>query len=190
MSKAYLDDITDLETAKEMIDSLVNEQQHLIEEYDVHRSVSRFWKLFYSETIRLFGDKQSGTLEHMLKKAMVHLEFECRILASAPEPVTEKGESSSKKKSTFDLEGFSKYADKQRREEFRKAYPSTVVLDYYTLTNDSGEVGLVMGFDPPMDRNDAIKMLTKKYNFPSFDACYQHLKRAKVKGLPSTWPKA
>lgn len=60
---------------------LTKEIQRLTEENKVLKSEVLFWRYFYSESIRLFGDKK-GELKPMLKKVMSIIQLDCRAKAN------------------------------------------------------------------------------------------------------------
>ncbi len=128
-----------------------------------------FWRRFYSESLRLFGDKR-GTLGEMTAKAMHRIGDDCMRHALHPQPPDPQPIG------RFDVAAFMAYCDDATRGEWAKGYPAARVVSLYIrLTQE----------DPaPMDRTDAIREVARAFRFPSFDAAYQFLKREGVEGLP------
>ncbi len=135
------------------------------------KSVNRFWINWYSESMRLFGDKY-GRFSDLLKKSMVHLAHQCKLLACESKPLEPK-------ESSFDHKKFKESCDEWRQKEFSKSRNTgLLVLTYLSYTRTQNLSPL-----------EAIGKLTKCSHFPSPEACIKALERTGVKGLPHTWPK-
>jgi len=164
---------------------LLTENQYLKEENETLRCEVRFWHLFYSESVRLFGEKRDR-FENVIKKSMRHIGAECRIKAALSKGMgsDKKGNLEQSPSGGFDVEGFMKDCDEQAKNDYQKKTPRIIVTEYHGLINDPGEVGGLLGFSPKMDKKEAIELLMEKYSFGSYSACYQCLKDYGVKGLP------
>ncbi|MFZ1538442.1 MAG: hypothetical protein WAT23_13790 [Chromatiaceae bacterium] len=133
----------------------------------------RFWRYFYTESQRIFGDRQ-GTLESLTNKAMNLLRYDSLFVAEHGMP-------------TYDLDGegrreeFRAGFDERKKKEWRKRYvPVYLESAYDVYTSPAGH---------GMSKNEAIRAIAREYRFPSFEAAYKELQRIGIKGLPSTWPK-
>lgn len=164
---------------------LIVENQRLKEENVALRREVRFWYLFYSESIKLFGDKKDR-FENVIKKSMKHIGANCWLKANLSQDMkSDKKEGAEEKNSGgFDGERLIKDCDEQTKKDYQKKTSRMIVLDYHGLINDPGEIGLMLGFSPKISREEAIEVLTEKYSFGSYSACYQCLRDYGVKGLP------
>ena len=132
----------------------------------------RFWRRFWSESLRLYGDKR-GTYHELATKAMDRLFDQCaRLCDKDPTPPESETDFQRRLAAACD--------DKARRDWAKRRAPGRVVAAY---------LDRVQPLDArPMDRWDAIAEVADLFGFQSPMACYQFLKREDVKGLPSTWP--
>lgn len=137
----------------------------------------RFWRFFYAESVRLFGDKE-GTFESLTAKAMRLLEPDAEFYAVNGKPIYEfytpptapdniKAE-------------IKKHHDDGRRELWKKQHNPGLLAASFQILTTTDYYGL-------MSKDDAIRAIKKEFRFPSYDAAYKALQRAGVKGLPSTW---
>jgi hypothetical protein len=139
----------------------------------------QFWRRFWSESLRVYGDKR-GTYRELAIKAMERLAFECLSLIGTD---------------AADLpERIRKACDEKARSDWGKSRDPGAVIQMYLALIDPIDARLPPQYRvnkdaAPMDKNDAIKKVAEAFGFQSFAACYQFLKREGVKGLPSTWPK-
>lgn len=133
----------------------------------------QFWRRFYSESLRLYGDKR-GTLSELTMKAMDRLGNECLLVATASPDETSKDKASNSE--GFKAEQFMAHCDEVSRKDWGKRHvPGRVVLAYLNACDD-------------LPRDAAIREVARKFRFPSYEAAYKFLQRQGVKGLPSTWP--
>jgi hypothetical protein len=138
----------------------------------------RFWRYFYTESQRLFGDKEAGTLESLTAKAMKLLRYDARDVAQLGKACYEHCDESRREewRATFDA---------RKQMEWKKKQYVPVYLEHawliYTRRSDRPELRL--------SKEDAIRQIAKEYRFPSYEAAYKELQRLGIKGLPSTWPK-
>lgn len=154
----------------------------------------RFWRFFYAESQRLFGDKE-GTLESLTAKAMRLLEEDAGFFARYRVPIYEVWTPDNKKVE------MQKKHDERKRKLWKKQYnPSRLASEFDLLTNPAyyGDAyyGDTIGVIPNpaylgriMSKDDAIGVIKEAFRFPSAEAVYKALQRAGVKGLPPTWPK-
>lgn len=164
---------------------LLSENQHLKDENKALRSEVRFWCLFYSESIKLFGEKRDR-FESVLKKAMKHIGAECRIIASNNQDRDGDKKSNLEQNfsSGFNMEGFINHCDEITKKDYGKKVPRRILAEYYILTGDPKEASIDMDPPPLMDKEEVINLLAKKYSFGSYSACYQCLKGYGAEGLP------
>jgi hypothetical protein len=136
----------------------------------------RFWRYFYAESRRLFGDKE-GPLEALTAKAMNLLRWDAAHVAQFGKACYEHCDEPRREewRATF---------DERKRLEWRKQYVP-VYLEHawliYTGRTDRRDLRL--------GKNAAIRQIAKDFNFASYEAAYKALQRIGIKGLPSTWPK-
>lgn len=154
----------------------------------------RFWRFFYAESLRLFGEKE-GTLESLTAKAMRLLEENAGFFARYGVPIYEVWTPDNKK-----VEMQRKY-DERKQKLWKKRYnPSRLALAFDLLTNPAYYGDAYYGdtievipnpayLESIMSKDDAIGVIKEAFHFPSAEAAYKALQRAGVKGLPPTWPK-
>jgi hypothetical protein len=133
----------------------------------------RFWRYFYAESRRLFGDKE-GPLEALTAKAMNLLRWDAAHVAQFGKACYEHCDEPRREewRATF---------DKRKRTEWRKQYvPAYLDIAYRVYTSRAGH---------GMSKDEAIRQIKRDYRFPSYQAAYKELQRIGIKGLPSTWPK-
>lgn len=158
---------------------------------EVNAAVARFWSRFYSESMRLFGDKKGGTLQQMTDKAMQRIGLECLVYAENPEQFVRdearRGDFLKTDGFVSTPDSFLEHCDQRARDEWSaRRIPWQVVSAYLELIQPMPEQ---FGGKPPMSRRDAVEEVARRFRFPSFNACYQYLKLQKVP-LPSNWPEA
>jgi hypothetical protein len=132
----------------------------------------RFWRYFYTESQRLFGDKK-GTLESLTAKAMNMLRYDARTVAQLGKACYEHGNESRR-------EEWRAIFDARKHMEWRKQYVPVYLEHAYRIYISRTGGG--------MSKEDAIRAIAKNYRFPSYQAAYKELQRLGIKGLPSTWP--
>ena len=137
-----------------------------------------FWREFYAESIRLFGDK-NGTFKEMMEKAMERLHYHCYCEAVyLHERKKLENPINADHQSGFNRLKFIEDSESKFKKDWNKSRPPTAVLRLYFSCI----------YDRSMSNDDAIKEVKSIFKFPSYMAAYQFLKREGVKGLPSTWP--
>lgn len=138
----------------------------------------RFWRFFYVESQRLFGDKKTwkdGTFESLTAKAMHLLRSDAEFVASYGKACYEFG------KNEQECAEWRKQFDERKRDEWGQRYiPAYLDIAYRVYISRAGR---------HMSKKDAIRQIAKDYRFPSYEAAYKELQRIGIKGLPSTWPK-
>ena len=137
----------------------------------------RFWRYFYAESQRLFGDKK-GTLEAMTAKAMKLLEWDALLVAGTGKAGYEYA------KDERERQEWRRQFDERKRQEWRRHYvPAYLEQAWLIYTRRTDDRSL------RLNKADAIRQIAKDYRFLSFEAAYKALQRLGIKGLPSTWPK-
>ena len=134
----------------------------------------RFWRFFYAESLRLFGDKK-GTFESLTAKAMRLLKYDVQFFVSRGVPVYEYYAPPNGNK----LERQKDYDEKRRKCWGKQHDPYALAWYFEVYTNPAYLVS--------MSKDAAIRKIKEEFRFPSFEAAYKALQRAGVKGLPSTW---
>ena len=134
----------------------------------------RFWRFFYAESQRLFGDKE-GPFESLTAKAMRLLKYDAEFFAIYGKAGYEYGLNARKH-----VEMRKKF-DARKRGDWRKRY----IPDYLRIAYKI----YISPADGDMSKEDAIRQIARDYRFPSYEAAYKELQRIGIKGLPSTWAK-
>jgi hypothetical protein len=159
--------------------------RELIEENKILKEEVLFWNYFYSESIRLYGDKKDE-LEPMLKKIMSLIQLDCR--AKATVALKDKGTKNKKQKtkSGFNVDKFMEYCDGKTQDAYSKKYPPIIHVEYLDL----------IGYGKALDENKqddidyetkiaALKILQKKYNNDKLLSSFvKTLERKGVSNLP------
>lgn len=165
---------------------LIERIEQLEKENKQLKYANRFWVEFFSESIRLFGEKQ-GKLSNLLRKSMVHIRGSCEAIAyHETYSDTESKEKEAPTTSNFDYKKFHDYCDEHIKKNFSKSHNNgQLILEYLIYTGSQG-----------IERTEAIRKLTKRYHFPTPEACLKALERAnkdladgRIENLPNTWPK-
>ncbi len=133
----------------------------------------RFWRFFYAESQRLFGDKK-GTLEAMTAKAMKLLEWDAMTFALSTKDFYEYA------KDEGERQEWRRQLDERKQGAWKRRYvPHYLETSWYVHTR---------GY-PRLSKEVAVRKIAEDYRFPSVEAAYKELQRIGIKGLPSTWPK-
>lgn len=157
---------------------------------------AKLWRSFFAQCLLVFGDKK-GTFKELLSKAVDRCSitdpaaFKIALLKAIDDHEALRNSPCSGR---FDVRAFVSGCDEKSEAKWSKSYPEgRVILMYHALIDPVDcqlPVDLRMNKDArPMDKREAIEEVARAFNFPSYNACYQFLKRADVKGLPPTWPK-
>ena len=158
------DSDTDTDMAMELFRLRSECQRYEVERIKLEEEV-RFWRLFYQESIRLFGDKR-GTLGELIEKAMKRIQGHCRYLAMTPDKLRNQ-----RQIAYFEERSVNNWSKSHEPEILAAAY-------HWHLANPAG-----------VSKEDAIRQVAKEFRFSSYGAAHKALERAGVKKLPPTWPK-
>lgn len=160
-----------------------------------------FWRYFYTESQRLFGEKE-GTLEGLTAKAMSLLKYDVQFFVSRkvggepddvePEPVNvpvyeygPPGINKLEQKKAYDA------AKRKSWRSMRDPYYLAWVFEVYTNPAYYGhkdEKAKVEYLPGPMSPEEAIQKIKEDLHFQTFGAAHKALFRAGV-DVPNTWPK-
>ena len=153
------DSDTDTDMAMELFRLRSECQRYEAERIKLEEEV-RFWRIFYKESVRLFGDK-SGTYEKMTEKAMKRLKGYCRYLASTPKKLQRQ-------------DWISNYENRALKNWSKTYEPELVAAAYdFYLANPDG-----------VTREEAIQQVAKEFRFPTYGAAYDYLKGECKVNLP------
>lgn len=156
------------------------------------------WQFIFAETLRLYGEKQ-GKLGDMLKKAYERIYPDAVAYAYDPEGHTWVKEFLTK---VFGEEFINSAIDRDRKKkirDFQKTYDQEAIINRYSnltgyprrkaTTEDLAyrkEEEVLRG--PFLEKRLAIEIIAKEFNFPSWRAAFDFLKRQGQKNLPADYP--